>query len=299
MYDKQVRRRRLVLVLLVGLSLLLLTAYFGESSSSPLHSVQRGVLNVVSPIQEGANRALKPFRDLFGWAGDTLDAKDERDELKKEVRELRAAAIRNEAAARENTQLRAMVEFEEANGIDRYRPVTTRVIGRSPTVWYSTITIDKGRSAGVRPDQPVVNGDGLVGKVTAVATGTSIVTLITDHTSGVSARVNGTGAIGTVQPEVGNPNDLLLDFVAGKGRTKLVKNSRVVTAGTRSGRLESLFPPDIPIGTVTKVDEEELALYQRVHIKPYADLRNLEFVQILTRPDAGGGTDATNTAQVP
>ena len=77
MYDKTVRRRRAVLGLLVACSLILLTAYFGESGGGALHGVQRGVLEVVSPIQEGASRALKPVRDLFGWVGDTSHAKGE------------------------------------------------------------------------------------------------------------------------------------------------------------------------------------------------------------------------------
>jgi len=84
-YDKTVRRRRAVLVLLVMLSLILLTAYFGEASGGRLHSVQRGFLTVVSPIQDGANKALKPVRDLFGWFGDTLHAKSQRDQLLKQV----------------------------------------------------------------------------------------------------------------------------------------------------------------------------------------------------------------------
>src|SRR5919112_6295618 len=89
MHDKVVRRRRAVLAVLVLLSLFLLTAYFGESSTGTLHGVQRGAMEVLAPIQEGANRALKPFRDLFGWFGDTLDAKNERDELRKERDQLR------------------------------------------------------------------------------------------------------------------------------------------------------------------------------------------------------------------
>ncbi|MEA2340999.1 MAG: rod shape-determining protein MreC, partial [Solirubrobacteraceae bacterium] len=73
MYDKTVRRRRAVLALLVVSSIVLLTASFGGSGG--VSSVQRGVFEVISPIQDGASRALKPFRDLFGWVGDTLDAK--------------------------------------------------------------------------------------------------------------------------------------------------------------------------------------------------------------------------------
>ena len=83
MYDKTVRRRRAVLGLLLASSLILLTVYFGESAGGGLHSVQRGVLQVVSPIQEGASRALKPVRDLFGWFGDTIHAKSQRDQLRK------------------------------------------------------------------------------------------------------------------------------------------------------------------------------------------------------------------------
>jgi hypothetical protein len=89
MHDKVVRRRRAVLALLVALSLFLLTAYFGESAGGGLHATQRGALEVLAPIQEGANKALKPARDLFGWFGDTLHAQDERDRLQKERDQLR------------------------------------------------------------------------------------------------------------------------------------------------------------------------------------------------------------------
>ena len=61
MHDKQVRRRRAVLGLLVGASLILLTAYFGESAASPLHSVQRGIVALLSPIQQGASTILTPL----------------------------------------------------------------------------------------------------------------------------------------------------------------------------------------------------------------------------------------------
>src|ERR671911_333001 len=89
MHDKVVRRRRAVLALLVALSLFLLTAYFGESDGGGLHATQRGALEVLAPIQEGANKALKPARDLFGWFGDTLDAQDEREGLQRRPRRRR------------------------------------------------------------------------------------------------------------------------------------------------------------------------------------------------------------------
>ena len=93
MHDKAVRRRRAVLVVLVAASLILLTAYYGESSDGRLHSVQRGALGALSPIQEGASRVFKPVRDLFGWFGDTLDAKDQRDQAIAERDKLRTQLV--------------------------------------------------------------------------------------------------------------------------------------------------------------------------------------------------------------
>ena len=285
MYKQTVRRRRVVLGLLVALSLILLTAYFGESAGGGLHALQRGVLQVLAPIQEGANRALKPFRDLAGWFSDTLHARDQRDKLRKQVRGLRDQAISGQSAVRENVELKGLLGLDRSANLTAYHPVSARVIGRSPTVWYQTLNVDRGSSSGVRVDQPVVDGDGLVGKVTSVTGTVAQLTLVTDHTSGVSAKVADTGVNGIVQPAIENPNDLLLDFVSNKNR--VVKGEAIVTAGTRSGKLESLFPPGIPIGSVTKVDAQEVNLFQRVHVSPYADLRKLDFVQVLTRPGAG------------
>jgi rod shape-determining protein MreC len=248
--------------------------------------VQRGVLQVLSPIQEGASRALKPIRDLAGWFGDTLDAKGERDRLRRENAALRRQVVGAQAARAENEQLQRLVGLDRSGGVGQLEPKTGRVIGRSPTLWYSTIEVDRGSDDGVRVDQPVVSGDGLVGKVTDVTGGTAVVTLITDHTSGVSAKVlDHAGDPGVVVPSVGDPGDLLVQTLP--PRSRVAVGDQVVTAGTRAGRLESLFPPNIPIGTVTRVSREELALSQQVHIKPNADLRHLDFVQILTRRSEG------------
>src|ERR671929_175215 len=86
------------------------------------------------------------------------------------------------------------------------RPVGARVIGQDPSVWYSQIVIDKGTSAGVRRDHPVVGPDGLVGRVTAAAGNSAVVTLLTDHTTNVSARINETGVGGVSQVELFGTN---------------------------------------------------------------------------------------------
>jgi rod shape-determining protein MreC len=283
-YDKSVRRRRAVLALLVACSLALLTIYFGESPTGGLHAMQRGVLEVVSPIQEGASRALKPFRDLFGWVDDTVSAKNEVHDLRRQLQEQRAAAIANEDAVQQNEELRQLLGLGRDLRLTDQGPVTARVIGRSPTVWYATINIDKGSSSGVREDQPVITGDGLVGTVSAVSPHAAVVTLITDHSVAVSARVNESRVPGMVQAAVGAPGDLVLQYTT--SRDVIRPRQTVVTAGTSSRyeRLQSLFPAGIPIGRVTRVEDAGTDT-QVVHVRPFADMRRLEFVQVLTKPD--------------
>jgi rod shape-determining protein MreC len=173
--------------------------------------------------------------------------------------------------------------------------VTARVIARAPTVWYSSVKIDKGTEDGVRVDQPVMAAGGLAGKVTRVTGGTAEVRLITDASSAVTAQVVPAGASGVVKPEVGNPGDLLFDLIE-RGR-RVTEDTTVVTSGFTSSKVESLFPRGIPIGEVTEVDLDEVELYQRVHIRPFADLRRIDIVQVLTR--RGVAQEAVALPEVP
>src|SRR5688500_12627040 len=178
MHDKAVRRRRAVLVVLVAASLILLTAYYGESSDGRLHGIQRTALGVLSPIQEGASRVFKPFRDLFGWFGDTIDAKDQRDKAIAQrdayLRQLTAA----QNALREAEQQGEMNTIDTTGGMNRYGPVDARVYLRSPSSWYQSLQINKGTNDGVKEGDPVINGAGLIGKVETATGGSAVVTLI-------------------------------------------------------------------------------------------------------------------------
>jgi len=277
-YDKTVRRRRTVLALLVVLALILLTAYFGESRGGALHSVQRGFLTVVAPIQDGANKALKPVRDLFSSFDDVLHAKSQNAELRKQVDKLRREVVAERIDQQSYGELLGMFHLDNQLSISDYRPVTATVVSQTPNIWYSTVLIDKGTSAGVQVEDPVINDEGLVGKVTEVVSDGAQVSLITDSTMGVSARLGSSTATGIVQPKVGDPNDLLLQYLP--ANTPALKGEYVFTSGTVAPPDDSLYPRGIPIGQVTS--EEEESGYKAVNVHPLADLRNLDVVQVLT-----------------
>ncbi len=270
-----------MLVALIVLSLILLSSHFSEAESGPLHAVQRGVAAVFAPVGEVASKALKPVRDLVNWFDETFDARGENEDLKAEVAKLRSALVASEEAENDNEQFRKLLELRDENpGLGEYELVTGRVIERSPTVWFSDVTIDVGSSSGVEHNDAVVSGDGLVGRITEVTAGLSQVQLITDHDNAVSAQVLPSGPTGIVEPEVGDPEDLLLDFI--DSNETIQENQTLATAGWSNGQISSAYPPGIPIGRVSDAEPGEQQEFQRVHVEPFADLRELEFVQVLT-----------------
>jgi rod shape-determining protein MreC len=273
-----------VLVVLVTASLILLTAYFGEGQDGGLHSAQRGALGALSPIQEGASRVLKPFRDLFGWFGDTIDAKDQRDKAEAERDALRTQLVDAQNRLREAEQQAKINERDTTGGMSRYGPVDARVYLRSPSSWYQSLQINKGTSDGVREGDPVINGAGLVGKVETATGGSAVVTLITDPEFATGGITSVSQEPGSVVPAVGAPGDLLFKFV--DNATEVKKGEIVYTAGTISNRLESRYPRAIPIGIVDRIDIGDGELDRRIHIKPAADLTRVDKVQVLTEPHA-------------
>ncbi len=290
MQKNVIRRRRLTALALIALSIALLTAYFGSGGGGFLRTVQRGVAEIVSPLEKLASGAVKPVRDLVNWVGDSIDAKQDNEQLRKDLLDARVRLARLSNAEAENQQLRKLAEFDQSDAFpDGYRARGARVIVRSPNAWYGDVIVDKGRSDGVRVNQPVISGDGLVGRVTTTTPHTAQVTLITDSSSGVAAIVPGPRILGVVRARAGgeaDADDLLLDFIRQRG--ELRPGAQVVTVGevTDPDDVPSVFPPGIPIGEIVKVDPEERDLYQRVHMRPYADMRSLRLVQVLI-PEGG------------
>ena len=122
----------------------------------------------------------------------------------------------------------------------------------------------------------MVNGEGLVGKVKSVSDGNAIVMLLTDQEFGVSAKARPLRRAGLDRPRRRRPRRPAARARAAR-QGRHARASAIVTAGTVSTRLTSLFPPGILIGTVNRVDEGEGELDRRIHVAPAADLRRLEY----------------------
>ncbi len=260
--------------------LLLLAAFVLLTGSfvGAFGGAERGFAGIVSPIQEGASKVAKPARDLVNWVGDTFRAKGDLEEVTAERDRLTI----------ENALLRQRINIagqqaqmsEITAGLQKFGPIETSLIAQNASAWYRTIKISKGTSDGIAANNPVMAPNGLIGKVISAQGGTAIVRLLTDQDSGVTAKVARTGEYGSLKPsKIGAVGDLILEIPKSE---KFREGDTVVTAGSTSERLESRFPPAIPIGTITKIEDQN-ADSQVVHVTPSVDLRRLpDVLTVLT-----------------
>jgi rod shape-determining protein MreC len=269
--------RRLLVVALLVLSLAMLTLYFRESDSGPVHRVQRAGLKVLSPLQSGVSRVVEPFRDAWNWVGDLFSAQSQNKKLRKEVGKLQSLVAEQLMLQQENQRLKQVLDVRD----DEVFPegatfVTARVIAQPTEAWYSRVTINAGSSRGVKLYDPVVNEqNGLVGRITEVSSSASQVTLLTDQESAVSAEVLPTEARGLVQGSL--TGNLTMDLV--DRSEKIVNGQLIVTSGTTQvQRIRG-----IPIGFVEDVGKQDVELYQSVSVKPLVDFKRLEWVLVVSQ----------------
>jgi len=270
---KRALRRRIVVAILVVLSVALLTVYFRESSDGPVHQAEASAMHVVAPLQSGTARVIKPFRDGWNWMTGLFGAQSQNRTLRAEVQQLRGQLAQQLVQQQQTTELHGLLQMRDSSVFPRGTNFAdARVIARSTTAWYSTVTIDAGSDQGVRLNDAVVNGQGLVGRVSAVTPDASEVTLITDQDSYVDSMVVPSGAQGMLAGSV--TGDVTLQYV--DRSEKVVTGQDVVTSGMKG----SIFTRGIPIGQVSAVAQQDVELYQSISVTPWVDFHTLDLVMV-------------------
>lgn len=265
---------------LVLASLVLVSLSFRAEGDGPLGGAQSAAATVLRPFAIGFERVAQPFRDAYGWADSLLTARSDAETLRREVQDLRQRAIQSEFALQENESLRRLLRYtDSARFPDDFDPVAAEVIGRPAEAFAQAIVVAAGSKDGVRLNDPVVTGDGLVGLVTRVASNTARIQLLTDEQAAVSAVDLRTRAAGIVRHARGTRETLVLDRVRKEDLVRV--GDEVVTAGWRAGALSSLYPKGIPIGRVASVGQTDTDLFQQVQVDPYVDFGSLDAVLVL------------------
>ena len=276
-------------VLLVLVSLGLITVYFRESSDGALHGAQRIGLSILMPFEVAGERVSRPFRNAWDYSAELVGAKNENEELREEVAALQKKLIEERTTAQGNQRLFELSKYITGPTFPNdYEAVVTRVVARPPSAYNQVVLVAAGSGDGIAVNDPVVTEDGLVGLVTEVTGNGARITLLTDQASAVSALVLQSSAAGIVRHGPSDGSALVLDRV---GKDELVsEGDLVITAGWRSGKLESLYPRGIPIGTVASVGQQDVDLYKRIQVTPLVDFDSLAEVIVLVANPNGKGT---------
>lgn len=271
MYQR--RKARVLLVVLILIALVLITVDFrsgGDGGDGPLDRLRGGVTAVVRPIQDGIATLVRPIGDAVGGVTDIFSVRSENERLQARLAVLEERTRSAQDLERENEELRQLLGIRE-----RAELVTvgarTVAFGASDFEW--VITIDAGSEDGIERGMPVINGDGLVGRIVQVTPNASRVLLTIDPTFQVAVRTSSSGETGTVAGRGGEP----LVFSVLDPEADLEIGDELVTSSYDSGQ----YPEGIPIGIVAEVGEATTSLVREVTVRPFVDFTRLHQVLVV------------------
>jgi len=265
-------RRRFVLALLVLTSLTLITLDSRSGRTGALGSVGRVAHTIVSPIERATSAVSGSIGDWWSGLVDSGKLKRENRSLRSQLAQLKGKQNQAIIALTLNKELSATLGL--AQTLDAGRPVPARVINRDPGNFESTITIDRGQEAGIEKGMAVVAPEGVVGHVIESWRGGAQVRVLTDPESAIAVRTLKRPVVGIAQGQAGSRQLVVSDFDA-SARPKPGDN--VVTADVAN----SVYPPDLMVGTITSVVVQPAGLGSVVRVKPAVDAGSLEFVVVL------------------
>ena len=286
---RSANRRRLVLALVVLTSLTLITLDSRNGRTGPLGSVGRLVHTILSPLEHATSAVARPIGDWWSGVIDSGSLKRQNRALRAEIATLQGRQQDAAAAIQQDQFLKGLLGLRLLSSAHQ---ITARVINRDPGNFQSTITLDRGQEVGIEKDMAVVAPNGIVGHVISSWRGGAEVRVLTDPESAIAVRTTTHPAIGIAQGREGSDDLVVSDFDAA---TLVRKGDAVVSAAVSN----SVFPPDLSVGTVSSVEVQPAGLGLVVHIKPYVDFDALEFVDVLRWVPGEGPVVAPTTTTAP
>ena len=266
---------RLLLALLV-LTALTLIAVDSRAGGSPLDALRRGADAVLGPPQQALAASVRRVGEVLTALPRLGRDRQRAARLERENEALRARLRETEALRRRTAELDRLLALRPAADAP---VVPARVVAVGDSLGFAwTATIDAGSRDGVREDQTVLTGAGLVGRTTRVGPTTSTVLLLVDPGFTVGGRLQRTGSLGLVTG-------------AGRGmRMELVDADVQVRVGdlVTSTRSATFVLPDLPVGRVTRVPPRSGTLTRTVDVEPLADVGSLDLVGVVLGPARTG-----------
>ncbi|MFE2091346.1 rod shape-determining protein MreC [Streptomyces sp. NPDC059460] len=271
---RDTRESRLLLVLLIAIAFALITVDIRGGEESPVDGARRVAATAFGPVENGVAAAVDPVGNAIGAIRDSGE------------RHNRIAALEEQNAAlktklgsddRNRNRVRELDKMLKKSAAGQYGIKAAEVIAIGSAQGFSwTVTIDAGSNDGLKRDMTVINGDGLVGRVTTVGPDTATVLLANDPDFTVGTRMERTDELGFATGQGDRP--LSVQFLNGKAKVK--KGDRLVTFGSSRNKP---FVPGVPVGEVVRVDPSGGDLTRTVYVRPYVGFTRLDIVGVVVQ----------------
>ncbi len=257
--------RRFAAFFFVGAFLVLL---FGRW----LHPVSHAATSATAPFVAVLSGAASGLSDAISSVVEGPSLFSENKRLRKEIGTIAQQNLFLRQKVRDDNIFRRMLKYDNGNNTMDF--LTAQVIARDPNNFLSPwIIINRGRRDGLQIGMTVVDQNGyFVGAISELMSNAARVLLLTNPTSSVGAMDPETRATGNVEGQYSG--DPLLRWVAASA--VLRKGDLVVTSGQLN-----LYPRNILIGQITRVDHSNVSIVQRATVRPAADMQSLELVQVI------------------
>jgi rod shape-determining protein MreC len=281
--DVWLRRLRGLMLVLVFISVFLYIFSLNFRTPSKMDILQRSVTETVSPPIKLFGRIFAGIEDLFYQYIWLKNLRGENESLKREIAELETKVTSYQEAFVENQRLRRLLDFKTSIGAET---VPAQVIMHDLTGWFQTLMVDKGFRDGIAPDMPVVNDEGLIGRILDVSDRHCRVLLITDQGSSVDAIDQRNRVRGILCGK--DPNVCLLKYI--RSNLDIREGDLVITSGK-----DGVYPKGLRLGVIQAAYKDPVDLFQKIEVKPLVRLSALEEVLIIKR--CGVGLDVEEDGQ--
>lgn len=162
----------------------------------------------------------------------------------------------------ENQQLKSLLDLETSSTLPLQ---ITLIVTKQLNTLNNSLSVNVGRNDGIQRGMPLINSDGLIGKVILVANNYSQIMPLTHPLFRVSAQLQGSKANGIITWDISSPSYLIMEFVP---KTVPIDTGMVV----QTSGLGNEFPAGIPIGEVIDFRSQEGTNTQQLKIRPFNEL---------------------------
>lgn len=257
-------------VTIIVLSVAFLGLIINSLENVEKDAVSSGIGSAINPLQKTIYSITDGIKGTLDFFLNFSEVKEENIKLTKENIELKNELLEYETLKEENDRLKEILNYTDSK--NDYNYIGCEIIGYSGESFLKGYIINKGENDGLQKDMVVISNKGLVGKITSTGSNWAIVESVLNENIAVSVMVSSTREnIGILKGDITRSNKAIAEITNIPMDSNIKEGDVIVTSG-----LGEVYPKEIRIGEVTKIETDEIKVTKTAIVEPYVDFDRLE-----------------------